>query len=148
MPRLAFMCLATHLFCCEIPKGQPETPLGQTQKVTLAAAILNEFRCCLRLLQLHMQNVCWVLRDPKSPDSWMCHSLTAPLSSPLLSERQQETVVHPSAFTSGGKGDTKSFGELRRERACGLQVNYSRSCCLMPCLLCQLSINKLWESLF
>lgn len=52
----------------------------------------------------------------------MCHTLVAPLSSPLVSvsERQQETVAHPSAFKSGRRGDTKSFGELRRN---GL-VNY------------------------
>lgn len=51
-PRLALMAFAIRLFCCKVPKGQPETPLGKIHKVTLAAAILNEFRCCLRLLQL------------------------------------------------------------------------------------------------
>lgn len=40
------------LFCCKVPRGQPGTPLGKTHKLTLAAAILDEFRWRLRLLQL------------------------------------------------------------------------------------------------
>lgn len=42
---------AVCLLWYKVPKGQPETPLGKMHKVTLVAAILNEFKC-LRLLQL------------------------------------------------------------------------------------------------